>query len=97
RPSQADPRIKTPIGLPNHPSYPSAHSCFTAAYLTVVAATYPDTKERLEGMVTEAGLSRMYAGIHFRFDLEAGKEIGRKVAEYAIQVAPTALTSIHTN
>jgi hypothetical protein len=26
RPSQADPAITLPIGLPNHPSYPSAHS-----------------------------------------------------------------------
>lgn len=94
RPSQADPKIKTPIGLPNHPSYPSAHSCFTASYGTVIAATYPDTKERLQGMVTEAGLSRLYAGIHYRFDLEAGKEIGRKVAEYAIQTAPAAGSAI---
>jgi len=25
-------------------------------------------------MVTEAGLSRMYAGIHYRFDIAAGQQ-----------------------
>lgn len=87
RPSQADPLIKLPIGLPNHPSYPSGHSCIAAAYGTVLASVFPEESERLKAMVEEAGLSRMYAGLHYRFDCEVGQELGRQVAEYVLRVA----------
>jgi hypothetical protein len=33
----------------------------------------------------QAGLSRMYAGIHFRFDIDAGEKLGKAVGEYAIR------------
>jgi len=29
-------------------------------------------------------LSRMYAGIHYRFDIESGQNLGRQVARFAI-------------
>jgi hypothetical protein len=32
----------------------------------------------------QAGLSRMYAGIHFRFDIDAGQDLGTAVGQYAI-------------
>ena len=86
RPTQADPLINLPVGLPNHPSYPSGHSCITAAYATVLAAAFPDERSRLDAMVEEAGLSRMYAGLHYRFDCVVGQELGRRVAEYVMSV-----------
>jgi membrane-associated phospholipid phosphatase len=86
RPSQADPNIKLPIGLPNHPSYTSGHSCITAAYTTVLAAAFPEESERLQAMVVEAGLSRMYGGLHYRFDCEVGQELGRQVANWVMRV-----------
>lgn len=86
RPSQADPAIRLPIGLPNHPSYPSGHSCITSAYATVLASMFPDESERLQAMVLEAGLSRMYGGLHYRFDCEVGQELGRHVAEYVMRM-----------
>jgi hypothetical protein len=94
RPSQVDPLIKLPVGLPNHPSYPAGHSCFTGAYATILASAFPDQRERLEAMSEEAGLSRMYAGLHYRFDSEAGRELGRQVAEYVLQVAVNRHTAI---
>jgi membrane-associated phospholipid phosphatase len=84
RPSQADPAITLPIGLPNHPSYPSAHSCITAALMTVAMEALPSERERLEGIIEIAGLSRMYGGIHYRFDIDAGREIGRRAAALAL-------------
>ncbi len=86
RPSQADPLIKLPIGLPNHPSYPSGHSCITAAYATIIASAFPEESARLTAMVEEAGNSRIYAGLHYRFDCTAGQELGRKVAQYVLVV-----------
>ena len=86
RPSQADPMIKLPVGLPNHPSYPSGHSCITSAYATVLASAFPDERDRLEAMIVEAGLSRMYGGLHYRFDCEVGQTLGRQVADYVMRV-----------
>ena len=87
RPSQADPQIKLPIGLPNHPSYPSGHSCITAAYATVIANAFPQESARLTSMTEEAGMSRMYGGLHYRFDCKAGQELGRRVAEQVLLVS----------
>ena len=84
RPSQADPAITLPIGLPNHPSYPSAHSCITGAILTVLADALPSERSELQTIIETAGTSRMYGGIHYRFDIEAGQEIGRAAAELAL-------------
>ena len=84
RPSQADPAITLPIGLPNHPSYPSAHSCITSALMTVVADALPSERGRLEEIIATAGVSRMYGGIHYRFDVAAGQEIGRAAAALAL-------------
>jgi hypothetical protein len=84
RPSQADPGITLTFGLPNHPSYPSGHSCQSAAAATVLTELFPDRAEELDGWVTAAGESRMFAGIHYRFDITAGDALGRSVALWAI-------------
>ena len=84
RPSQADPSIKPLIGVPNHPSFPSNHACLSTAAARVLAHFFPSEHERLNRMAGEAGASRVYAGIHYRFDVHAGAEIGRKVADVAV-------------
>jgi membrane-associated phospholipid phosphatase len=89
RPSQADPAITLPIGLPNHPSYPSAHSCVTTAYSEILGHFFRDERPSLAANVEAAGLSRMYGGIHYRFDIVAGEQLGRQVAE---QVLATDVT-----
>jgi membrane-associated phospholipid phosphatase len=84
RPPQADPAITLPIGLPPHPSYPSAHSCASGAATGVLMAAFPEERDRLEGIAQEASLSRLYAGIHYRFDMVAGLALGRSVADKAM-------------
>jgi PAP2 superfamily len=84
RPSQVDPAIKPLIGVPNHPAYPSNHSCLSTAAALVLAHFIPQDRGRLEAIAEEAGLSRIYAGVHYRFDVIAGEEIGRKVAGMAV-------------
>ena len=86
RPWQADPGITVvaAVGKPNHPSYPSGHSCISSSGAEVIATFFPEQRAQLEAMVTEAGLSRMYGGIHFRFDIESGQALGRNVARFAI-------------
>jgi len=86
RPWQADPLITTTaaVGRPNHPSYPSGHSCVSSSSAAVLSEFFPEQRTQLDAMVTEAGLSRMYGGIHYRFDIEAGQALGRNVARFAI-------------
>jgi PAP2 superfamily protein len=93
RPPQADPGIRTVFPTPQHPSYPSAHSCFSGAMAGVLSAVFPSERARLEAVAQEASLSRLYAGIHYRFDMEAGLALGRRAAALALaadldQVAP---------
>lgn len=85
RPSQVDPTITIPIGLPNFPSYPSGHSTFSGAASVVLGHFFPSEQERLAEMAEEASMSRVYGGIHYRFDGETGLAMGRSVGELAIE------------
>jgi hypothetical protein len=78
------------------PSYLGAHSAISAAAAEVLRLSLGDqitfdvTSESLAGTTRhftsfseageEAGLSRIYAGQHFRFDHLAGKRLGQQVA-----------------
>jgi membrane-associated phospholipid phosphatase len=84
RPKQAEPRIITVFNAPNHPSYPSGHSCHTGASTAVLAAEFPSEAAQLAEVAQYASLSRLYAGIHYRFDMVAGLELGRKAAAKAL-------------
>jgi len=78
RPSQADHFISTVVALPNHPSYPSAHACITSAIMNVLIDAFPSERDRLQDFLRISGLSRIYAGLHYRFDVEAGETIGAR-------------------
>ena len=86
RPWKADPAITTTagVGKPNHPSYPSGHSCVSSSAASVLSAFFPEKTAQLDAMVIQAGLSRMYGGIHYRFDIDAGQHLGRSVAAFTI-------------
>jgi membrane-associated phospholipid phosphatase len=86
RPWKASKDINTylEVGRPNHPSYPSGHSCVSASGAAVIASFFPELTSQLNAMVVEAGMSRMYAGIHYRFDCETGQILGRSVAAFTI-------------
>ena len=81
RPSQLDPALKPVFPPPNHPSYPAAHGCLSAAASIVLAQVFPRDRERLLALAEEAGQARIWAGIHYRFDVEAGQTLGRQVAD----------------
>ena len=86
RPWQTDPAITVvaAVGKPNHPSYPSGHSCVSSSAGAVLSRFFPEQRAQLDAMVIEAGLSRMYGGIHYRFDIVAGQQLGRNVARFTI-------------
>jgi membrane-associated phospholipid phosphatase len=86
RPWKADDKITVvaAVGKPNHPSYPSGHSCLSAAAAEVLSTFFPEKSAQLSAMVAQAGLSRMYGGIHYRFDIDAGQTLGVNVARFTI-------------
>jgi membrane-associated phospholipid phosphatase len=88
---------------PADPSYPGAHSTISAAGAEVLASFFGDhqrfsvTSPALPGVTRsftsfsaaakEAGLSRIYAGVHTRIDHEAGLRLGQDVAGFVLQKA----------
>jgi hypothetical protein len=84
RPSQADPAITFPIGLPNFPAYPSGHSSFSGAAEAVLGALFPAEAVELHRFAEENGLSRVYGGVHYAFDNTAGLELGRRIGPLAL-------------
>jgi PAP2 superfamily protein len=88
---------------PADPSYPGAHSTISAAGADVLASFFGDhqafavTSPALPGVTRsfnsfsaaadEAGLSRIYAGVHTRLDHIAGLTLGHDVANFVLRNA----------
>jgi membrane-associated phospholipid phosphatase len=89
RPITADTTLKTAISTPPFPSYPSGHSTQSAAAAEVFAYLFPDRADYYKKKADEASVSRVLAGIHYRFDIEAGEELGRKVGGAVVARAQT--------
>jgi len=87
RPHQLDPAIVPLFAVPNFPGYPSNHSTFSAARSEVLAYLFPAHADFIRSVGKEAGDSRIWAGIHFEMDNEAGVQLGRSVAQFFISRA----------
>ena len=85
RPSQAVEGVDLAFNVPNFPAYPSGHSCASASAAKVLTYFFPGRASELAKMVEDAGLSRILAGIHYRFDVTAGQQLGDRVAEWALE------------
>jgi hypothetical protein len=87
RPSMLDTSIVTLFPQPGHPSYPSAHGCFSGAVARVIGRLFPDFADAMEERAAEATESRLWSGIHFRSDITVGLDIGRKVGDLVMERA----------
>ncbi|HEX2116806.1 MAG TPA: vanadium-dependent haloperoxidase, partial [Alphaproteobacteria bacterium] len=81
RPFMVDAELKPLFPAPNHPSYPAAHGCLSTAAASVLAQLFPYHAREFAALGDQAAEARVWAGIHFRADVHAGKAIGRAVAE----------------
>jgi hypothetical protein len=86
RPTQADSTISLAdsLTLPNFPAYPSGHACISGAMSEVIGHFMPAERAEMARLAEEAAISRLYAGVHFRFDNDVGLALGREVARYVI-------------
>ena len=85
RPSMADPTIVPFIPLPNHPAYVSNAAILASAVAELVGYMFPQEAAYWQYLSEEAGLSRIYGGIHYPSDERAGNQMGKSIAALAIQ------------
>ena len=87
-------------GTPNHPEYPSAHSCITPAGGRVIAEflgtphidfTVPSLTglgdrqfDSVKDLQNEVGSARIWGGIHYRSAVDDGVQIGTRVARQVL-------------
>lgn len=75
----------TPFILtPPFPSYPSGHAATSAAAATVLGRVFPTHAVLLKHLAHEAAASRVYGGIHFQADAQAGLRLGQRVGRTAL-------------
>ncbi len=84
RPNQFDPTLTTVIPTPPFPTYPSNAATLVMAPAVVLSYLFPPERARYDDWVREFGESRLWAGIHFRSDLQSGSEIGRQVGDAVV-------------
>jgi membrane-associated phospholipid phosphatase len=84
RPFQLDPEVKTVVTTPNHPSYPAAHACTSIAIAKVLGYLFPRDAEMFTALGEQAAESRIWAGIHYRSDINAGRQLALAVANKVI-------------
>jgi membrane-associated phospholipid phosphatase len=91
RPFEVDSTLDLSIPLPDFPAYPSAHATLFATGAMVLGHLVPAEQAALDSLAREATASRVWAGVHYPFDNEAGTRLGQQVAEAALQVLDAEL------
>ena len=86
RPWMVDPLITTPRGQPHHPANPSGHACAGGAGSGALASFFRMKRDSLFALGDEQGFSTVLSGVHFRFDVDKGLEMGRAIAARALSV-----------
>lgn len=94
--TSADPAWVPLLVTPNHPEYPSAHACFSKGITRILALFFGTdrvtttidsvvtgttrTFDRFTDLYDDVHRSRILGGIHYRFSMEDGRQLGRHVA-----------------
>jgi hypothetical protein len=101
-PATAPDATWTPVvPTPNHPEYPAAHGCITAAMAETLKTYYRTDQveftldstvtgttrsfKTTQAMVDEVCDARVYGGMHFRNSTLRGAELGTSVAQWVLQ------------
>jgi hypothetical protein len=110
--TEADPNWMPLLTTPNFQAYTSGHSTFSSAAAAVLGALVGDAYSfsvtgagitrsftSFEAAAAEAGMSRIYGGIHFSFDNEMGLDCGDQIGQYTVNnylrvPAPASLATL---
>jgi acid phosphatase (class A) len=78
RPSEIEPRIAPCIDRVRQDlSYPSGHAAYGYATAHLLIGLAPEHRDALLARADEFALQRMVCGVHFRSDIEAGRQGGQ--------------------
>jgi hypothetical protein len=86
---------------PNHPEYPSGHTCIAGAVAEVVKSHYRTPRvpftwtstvtgtarsyDSVQEMIREIKDARVHGGMHFRYSNDAGATLGRRTAHWVVR------------
>jgi membrane-associated phospholipid phosphatase len=84
RPISASPEVETVFPTPPFPAYPSGHSTVSAAAAVVLAHLFPDAASEFRNRAKIAAESRVWGGVHYRFDSDAGTAQGIAVGQHVV-------------
>ena len=79
------PQFLSQLVTPPFPSYPSGHASASGAAEVVLASLFPRKANWLRDQAEEAAESRLFGGIHYRSDNDAGLELGRAVGRRVVE------------
>jgi len=82
-----DPHWEPYIDTPLFPAYVSGHSTYSAAAGEVLTHFYPRDEGLWRARGREAGLSRIWGGIHWPVDHNFGAPIGRRIGRMVVDRA----------
>ena len=79
-----DPTFTSYLPTPVFPSYISGHSTYSSASAEVLSYLFPEKAADFKAKAAEAGISRLYGGIHYKADNEVGLQVGAKVGQAVV-------------
>jgi len=85
RPFVADSRIKVYGLKPESPSYPCEHSVAAGVAVAIFSRFYPHLADSVNKLAKQAMDSRIAAGFAFPSDVQAGFDLGKRIAEKEIE------------
>lgn len=77
------------VGTPPFPAYPSGHSSTSGAASQLLAFVMPSRAIEFTTMGSDAMNSRLYGGIHYAIDNNAGLDLGRAIANRVLATVAT--------
>ena len=88
-PGALDAGIQPLIPAPAVPAYPSEHAVAAGAASVVLTYLFPAMGGAYADLAEEAARSRVFAGVSFPSDVEAGLQLGRQVGRMVVAYAMT--------
>ena len=86
RPSMDDPELRLTLQMenPHFPSYVSGHSTISRTAAEVLLTMFPEKEELWLREAAEARDTRLWSGVHFRYDNDAGFDLGAEVGRQVV-------------
>src|SRR5215212_4994946 len=85
RPIQLDPTLTTVFPTPPFPSYASNRASFNTAMARILAGYFPREADVFRTTAEQISESAIWAGIHFRTDIQVAQSMGGEVARMILE------------